>query len=190
MVFGLGNPGSEYASTRHNAGFLVADVLAQRWELPAFRPAGRALITKGTGAEQVVLVKPLTWMNLSGEALAPFLESTEFSPSRDLLVVSDDFAIPLGTFRLRGAGSSGGHHGLDSVAQALGSEDYPRLRVGIGPLPLASDAATFVLSHWSPEELEQLSEAMPGMLEAVECWIDEGIEIAMSRFNRRTASGS
>lgn len=163
----------------------MADVLAQRWELPSFRPAGRALVTEGTGRQRVVIAKPLTWMNLSGEALAPFLAHPDFVPARDLLVISDDFAIPLGTFRLRAAGSSGGHNGLESIEQTLGSADYPRLRVGIGPVPPGTDWADFVLAPWSPSELDQLSDVMPDVLEAVECWVDDGIEMAMSRFNRR-----
>jgi PTH1 family peptidyl-tRNA hydrolase len=137
----------------------------------------------------VVIAKPLTWMNLSGEGLAPFLGSADLTPATDLLVLSDDFALPLGTFRLRAAGSSGGHNGLESVQQALGSESYPRLRVGIGPMPPGTNWADFVLSHWSPEEWDRLADVMPEMLEAVECWVDEGIEIAMSRFNRREKVG-
>ena len=185
MVFGLGNPGPEYADTRHNAGFMVADILAARWELPPFRRSGRALVTEGMGHRRVVVAKPLTWMNLSGEALAPFVADPDFVAASDLLVISDDFAIPLGTFRLRGAGSSGGHNGLESVEQALGSADYPRLRVGIGPAPPETSRRDFVLGHWNPDELDQLAAVLPDILEAVECWIDDGIETAMSRFNRR-----
>ena len=124
-------------------------------------------------------------MNLSGEALAPFLATADFRPASDLLVLSDDFAIPLGTFRLRASGSSGGHNGLASVAEALGTESYCRLRVGIGPMPPGTNWPDFVLAPWMPEEWDRLAEVMPEMLEAVECWVDEGIEIAMSRFNRR-----
>jgi PTH1 family peptidyl-tRNA hydrolase len=188
VVFGLGNPGAQYAATRHNAGFLLVDLLAQRWELPPFRPAGQALQTEGIGRHHVVLMKPQTWMNRSGEALAPTLGLPQFAAAADLLVISDDFAIPLGSFRLRGAGSSGGHHGLDSVAAALGSEDYARLRIGIGPLPTGGTPADFVLSSWSPEEWGRLEELVPAMLEAVECWVEAGIEAAMNRFNQRTAS--
>jgi PTH1 family peptidyl-tRNA hydrolase len=134
------------------------------------------LQTEGIGRHHVVLVKPQTWMNLSGDALAPFLSMSQFAPSTDLLVISDDFAIPLGTFRLRASGSSGGHHGLDSMASAVGSEDYPRLRIGIGPLTPGSTAKDFVLSRWSPDEWDRLEEVIPGMLEAVECWVESGIE--------------
>jgi PTH1 family peptidyl-tRNA hydrolase len=188
VLFGLGNPGAEYAETRHNAGFLLVDLLAQRWELPPFRPSGNAWLTGGEGRHHVVLVKPQTWMNLSGEALAPFLALPQFVPSNDLLVISDDFAIPLGTFRLRASGSSGGHHGLDSIASVVGSEEYPRLRVGIGPLPQGNTARDFVLARWSPQEWDQLEEGIPAMLEAVECWVESGIETAMNRFNQRTSS--
>src|ERR1043165_4228458 len=106
VVVGLGNPGPQYVITRHNAGFLVADALVQGWELPAFPPAGNSVVSRAASeGEELVVVKPLTFMNLSGEALHPFLDTPDFVPSRDLLVISDDFAIPLGTFRLRGAGS-------------------------------------------------------------------------------------
>jgi len=187
VVFGLGNPGPQYVITRHNAGFLVADALVQGWELPAFQPAGNSLISRAPFDDnELVIVKPLTFMNLSGEALHPFLDTPDFAPSRDLLVISDDFAIPLGTYRLRGAGSSGGHNGLQSIERTVGSQDYPRLRIGIGPLPEGRSGWTdFVLAPFSSQELDTLSDLLPELADAVDCWMTEGIEIAMSRFNKR-----
>jgi len=187
VVFGLGNPGPQYVITRHNAGFLVADALVQGWELPAFQPAGNSVVSRASSeGEELFVVKPLTFMNLSGEALHTFLDTPEFVPSRDLLVISDDFAIPLGTFRLRGAGSSGGHNGLQSIERAVGSQDYARLRVGIGPLPEGrSGWSDFVLSPFSNQELNTLSDLLPDIADAIDCWMSEGIEVAMSRFNKR-----
>ncbi len=123
-------------------------------------------------------------MNESGNALAPFL-SDAFVPAADLLIMADDFALPLGQFRLRARGSAGGHNGLESVEQALGSREYARLRVGVGPLPPEiGDWADFVLAPWGPGEREVLVDLMPTLVEAVECWVTEGIEAAMNRFNR------
>jgi PTH1 family peptidyl-tRNA hydrolase len=187
VALALGNPGPAYVVTRHNAGFLVADALAAGWELPPFRPVGNALVTEGSlGPDKLVLVKPQTYMNLSGAALEPFRGSADFAPEQDLLVISDDFAIPLGTFRLRAAGSSGGHHGLASIEQALGSQTYPRLRVGIGPLPPGGTSTRdFVLGRFAPEELDRLGDLLPDIADAVETWLTEGIEVAMSRSNKR-----
>ncbi len=170
----------------------MLDALVGGWELPPFRQAGKALVTEADmGSESLVLAKPLTFMNLSGDALPPFLGSPDFTPARDLLVICDDFAIPLGTFRLRGSGSSGGHNGLQSIEQALGAQDYARLRVGIGPLPPgdSSEWKNFVLSPFAPPELDTLSDLLPDVADAIECWAVDGIETAMSKFNRRVAPG-
>jgi peptidyl-tRNA hydrolase, PTH1 family len=124
-------------------------------------------------------------MNRSGAVLAPLRVLPDFDPSRDLLVLVDDVALPLGRFRLRGAGSSGGHNGLKSVEGALQRQDYARLRIGVGPAPPGlDDLAEFVLAEFEPEERETLGQLLEPMSEAVECWLDEGIEKAMSRFNR------
>ena len=167
----------------------MADALVSGWELPPFTQAGNALVTGGSfETDTLKIVKPLTFMNLSGAALGPFIETPGFDPSRDLLVVTDDFAIPLGTFRLRGSGSSGGHHGLASIENALASPDYARLRIGIGPLPPGGGQwSDFVLSPFKPAELDSLTELLPELADAIDCWMTEGIEVAMSRFNRKTA---
>lgn len=165
----------------------MADALASGWELPPFQQLGNALVTEDTSTgEKLVLVKPLTFMNLSGAALVPFLKIPEFTPERDLLIITDDFAIPLGTFRLRASGSSGGHHGLQNIEQTLGSQSYARLRVGIGPLPAGGGKwSDFVLAPFSPAELDKLSDLLPEIADAIDCWLNEGIEVAMSRFNRK-----
>lgn len=162
-------------------------MLAEQWDFPAFRPADRALVTEGTiGDRRVTLIKPQTYMNLSGEAVAPVLALPDFALARDLLVLVDDLALPLGSFRLRARGSAGGHRGLESIEAALASQEYARLRIGIGPLPDdVDDQAEYVLSTFAPAELNALAELLPDLTDAVTCWISEGIEVAMNRFNRR-----
>lgn len=138
------------------------------------------------GESPVTLLKPQTYMNDSGAALAPLRSVPEFDPARDLLILVDDGALPLGTFRLRARGSSGGHNGLESVELALGSRIYPRLRIGIGPVPDdVDDLADFVLDSFTQTEARVLTELLPEMGDAVECCVAEGIERAMNRFNRR-----
>jgi PTH1 family peptidyl-tRNA hydrolase len=183
---GLGNPGPEYDETRHNAGFRLADHLAERWRLPGFTRGAHARQTEGTrGEHRVRLLKPQTYMNRSGAALAPLRVLPEFDPAADLLILVDDVALPLGKYRLRGAGSTGGHNGLKSIEGALQRQDYARLRIGVGPVPPGlADLADFVLSPFAPEERETLGALLDPMAEAVECWLDEGIERAMTRFNR------
>jgi PTH1 family peptidyl-tRNA hydrolase len=183
---GLGNPGPEYAETRHNAGFLLADHLARRWSLPPFRRGARARETGGTAAGVAVrLLKPTTYMNRSGAAIAPLLADPTFEPARDLLILVDEVALPVGRFRLRGAGSAGGHNGLKSVEGALQRQDYARLRIGVGPRPPElDDLADYVLADFFPEEREAVDALLGPMADAVECWLAEGIEMAMTRFNR------
>ena len=133
----------------------------------------------------VQVIKPQTYMNRSGAVLTPLREREGFDPSRDLLVAVDDVALDVGRFRLRGAGSAGGHNGLKSVEGVLRRQDYPRLRIGVGPRPLGNDdLADYVLDRFTREERRVLDELLDSMAEAVECWVAEGIERAMNRFNR------
>jgi PTH1 family peptidyl-tRNA hydrolase len=162
-------------------------VLAEQWGLPKLRRWGSALATEGKHRRRrFVLLKPQTYMNLSGEAVAQLLSAQDLDPSTDLLVLVDDIALPLGTFRLRARGSAGGHNGLESVEEAVGSEEYARLRIGIGPLPEdADDQAEFVTSDFEPDEMKTLADLLPPLVDAVECWLLEDIDAAMNRFNRR-----
>ena len=131
------------------------------------------------------MIKPQTYMNRSGAALASLREREDFDPARDLLVLVDDVALDVGRFRLRGAGSAGGHNGLRSVEGALRRQDYARLRIGVGPRPMeVDDLADFVLDRFTGEERAAVDALLDPMTEAVECWLDEGIERAMNRFNR------
>jgi PTH1 family peptidyl-tRNA hydrolase len=172
-VVGLGNPGEDYATTRHNAGFLLADALADHWHFPPFRRAERARATEGAvNGHPVRILKPTTFMNRSGSALASLRADPSFEAARDLLILVDDFQIPLGTFRFRPDGSAGGHNGLKSIEGALQSQQYARLRIGVGPLPEGiGDWADYVLNPFEPEELEQVRDVMPQMIETVEKWL-------------------
>jgi peptidyl-tRNA hydrolase, PTH1 family len=183
---GLGNPGPEYEDTRHNAGFRLADRLAARWQLPQFRRGDRVRETQGSWQSWPVRVlKPQTYMNRTGAAIAPLRAQPDFDPSRHLLILVDDVALPVGRFRLRGAGSAGGHNGLKSIEGVLQRQDYARLRIGVGPAPPGlDDLADFVLDEFSSEERGTINELLDPMSEAVEAWVQEGIEVAMNRFNR------
>jgi PTH1 family peptidyl-tRNA hydrolase len=183
---GLGNPGPEYEDTRHNAGFRLADRLVARWQLGQFRRGERAREARGTWQDVPVRVlKPQTYMNRSGAAVAPLRALPDFDPSQQLLILVDDVALPVGRFRLRGAGSAGGHNGLKSIEGVLQRQDYARLRIGVGPAPPGlDDLADFVLDQFSKEDHDTIEQLLDPMCEAVEAWLQEGIEVAMNRFNR------
>ncbi len=182
----LGNPGPEYDHTRHNAGFRLADHLARVWDLGPFRRGERARVASGRRAgHDLRLLKPTTYMNRSGAALVSLRADPAFDPAQDLLVLVDDVALRLGAFRLRGAGTAGGHNGLKSIEGVLRRQDYARLRIGVGPVPPGvADLADFVLGALEPEEDAALDRLLDPMAEAVDCWLAEGIERAMNQFNR------
>ncbi len=187
-IVGLGNPGPEYERTRHNAGWILLDHLALRFGFGPWRRGDQAMIASGAlNGVPVRLLKPMTWMNRSGDALRQ-LRSPTWNPADDLLVLVDDVAFPPGEFRLRKSGSPGGHNGLRSIEAALQSRDYPRLRIGIGAKPAAyDDLADWVLGRFTAEERAAVDGALDTMAEAVECWVHEGTELAMTRFNRAGA---
>ncbi len=133
----------------------------------------------------MVIVKPQTYMNRSGTVLGPLLDRSDFDPATDLLVVVDDIAIPMGSFRIRSKGSDGGHNGLKSIAGRLASDEYARLRIGVGPRPVGENQADFLLSPFDENELTTLRELVPTLIEAVDSWTRDGIEVAMNRYNRR-----
>jgi len=184
LVVGLGNPGDRYASTRHNIAWRVLDTLAARH---GAREAGRDTTWRAREASiaerPVVLLQPLTYMNLSGEALGSWRE--RHGREEQLLVVSDDVYLPLGFVRVRATGSSGGHRGLESIEAAVGGRDYARLRVGVGAAENAAALREHVLEEFAPEELPALAEAVRLAADVVECWVAEGAPGAMNRFNRR-----
>jgi peptidyl-tRNA hydrolase, PTH1 family len=148
---------------------------------------GRATVSNDLfHGEEVAIIKPRTYMNLSGAALGPLRTLAGFDLSKDMLIAVDDYALPIGSFRIRARGSAGGHNGLRSIEEALNSKEYARLRIGVGPLPDGDiDPADFVLSSMTAEEREALAKLLPILTDAVECWVREGIEPAMNRFNRK-----
>jgi len=196
LVVGLGNPGPEYASTRHNIGFQVLDELATRlgWvakpqdfdRLAKARFSGLVLdgvVNRASGeSEKVLLLKPLTYMNLSGNSVQSAAGFFQVVP-QDVLIVLDDVALPAGRLRLRGAGSSGGHNGLKDIQRALGTDEYPRLRIGIDPPPPRVPQKDYVLGKFSPEQRVQLEQAIPRACGAIVTWIDRGLPAAMNQFN-------
>jgi PTH1 family peptidyl-tRNA hydrolase len=185
VVMGLGNPGPEYDATRHNVGWWVADRLAYDWDLPAFSRDGRTLVCDGRVAdEQVRLMKPTTYMNRSGLAVRSLASLEGFDPGQDLLVVVDDAALDVGRVRFRADGSPGGHNGLKSVSGALQSNDYARLRIGVGKKPEGFDLSDWVLSPMAEEDEDVVVALLPELTQAVETWVTEGVEAAMNRFNR------
>ena len=186
VILGLGNPGREYEQTRHNVGWWVLDHLADVWRLDGWRRDGETMTLGGTVLGQPVrLVKPLTYMNLSGQVLRTYLRRPAWSAASDLLVVVDEVAIPIGTYRVRARGSAGGHNGLKDIERALGSQEYPRLRVGIGPTDprRRGDLSNFVLGKFASDERSTVLDLMPRFLDAIEIWLRDGIVKAMNAHN-------
>lgn len=182
VIVGLGNPGPRYAGTRHNVGFDVIDSLAAAPGCPPFREKFEALVTElNEDGETVLLVKPLTYMNLSGRAVRAVLDFYKLPLDR-LLVVCDDFNLPLGKLRLRAKGSHGGQNGLRNIQDHLGTDAYARLRIGVGQ-PQPGEAVDFVLSKFRPSERPIIEEAVARAVQAALVWAREGIAAAMNRFN-------
>jgi PTH1 family peptidyl-tRNA hydrolase len=196
IVVGLGNPGREYVGTRHNVGFEMVDQLAARLGWIAspeqFNTRARTqfagltldgvVTLPGGGSEKLLLVKPMTFMNLSGRTVEAATSFYQLTPA-DLMVALDDLALPCGKIRIRPAGSSGGHNGLKDIERALGTSQYPRLRIGIDPPPPRVPQKDYVLGRFTPEQREWVAPALGRAGDAVVTWIEKGIEPAMSRFN-------
>jgi peptidyl-tRNA hydrolase, PTH1 family len=183
LIVGLGNPGRKYEKTRHNVGFEVLDVVATRNAAGTAKDKFNGRIADATIAGQkVLLLWPHTLMNLSGQSVGPAAEFYDV-PLADVLVVCDDFNLPFGKLRFRGQGSAGGQKGLDDIIRRLDSQEVARLRIGIGPVPPSWDAADFVLGKFNRSEQTVIEDTIATAAEAVECWIADGIETGMSRFN-------
>ena len=192
FVVGLGNPGREYAKTRHNIGFMVVEVLRRRWQLDQTRAAFSGQIADATltapgdsaRTQKVTLLAPATYMNRSGKAvqeLAAFYKAE----SQDILIVLDDFALPVGQLRARTEGSAGGHNGLTDVLAAMGTQQVPRLRIGIGLPPGRMDSADFVLSRFGKDEQETIDHAVQLAADAVEAWLFNGMKYVMDNYNQK-----
>ena len=184
LIVGLGNPGSEYARTRHNAGFMVVERLAGRWQAAwGYEKKFDARLAKAQRGERLTLLcEPQTYMNLSGEAVGSVMDFYRV-PRENVLVVVDDADLPLGEIRLRPAGSAGGHHGLESIEQHLGSREYARLRLGIGRQSSERQITGHVLGRFSSTEAELLHKVLETATDQAETWLDTGIQKAMSLYN-------
>jgi len=190
VIVGLGNPGREYAATRHNVGWWLIDHLADVWHFDGWKKDDNSHVANGAvQGVKVRLVKPQTYMNLSGQALKNFVRRPFWSAAKDLLIVVDEVQLPVGRIRIRSRGSAGGHNGLKSVEHALGSQDYARLRIGVGPSEerkgIYPNLADFVLAPFARDEREDILSLMPQLTETVETWLRDGAEKAMNLHNRK-----
>jgi peptidyl-tRNA hydrolase, PTH1 family len=186
LVVGLGNPGQRYHLTRHNIGFSVIDLLAKQYRIKVTQHKYHAVMGSGQiGETAVVLAKPLTYMNRSGVAVRELLSGLKLQIS-DLIIISDDFHLPVGTIRVRQQGSSGGHHGLESIVEHLGASQFSRLRIGISE-PIAEDVTEYVLGNFAREEFELVEESIEKAALAVQVIVDHGISEAMNRYNKKKA---
>jgi PTH1 family peptidyl-tRNA hydrolase len=187
LIVGLGNPDNKYDQTRHNVGFRVVDALAERFGVTVRRKKFNALAEEVHAEEtKLLLLKPQQYMNRSGHAVATAAGFYKLSPV-DILVVTDDMALDVGRIRLRAKGSAGGHNGLKDIIARLGSDDFGRLRVGIGDSG-RMDAAAYVLSRFSTDEREVIDRAVRTAVDAICCWLRDGADIAMTRYNAKNGS--
>lgn len=187
LIVGLGNPGAEYAKTRHNAGFFVLEELAQRHAVGVL-PRSKfhaSVLDASFGGEKCLLMQPTTYMNRSGLAVGEAVRFYKLDPFADVLIVVDDTAVPCGAIRLRSDGGAGGHNGLADIQQKLGGPGYARLRVGIDQPPPGVVLHDYVLQRFSPEQQAALGPGIKEAADAAECFVGEGIEAAMNRFNRK-----
>ncbi len=187
LVVGLGNPGAQYERTRHNAGFLAVDELARR-HAPGMIPRARfnaVTLDASIGGEKVLLMKPTTFMNLSGKSVGEAVRFFKLEPTEDLLVIVDELALPVGHVRVREKGGANGHNGLSDIDRVLGGSPYPRVRVGIGEKPPGWVKSDWVLSRYSDAEAGGVQSGTEAAADAIECVIAEGIKPAMNRFNKK-----
>ena len=186
LIVGLGNPGEKYENTRHNVGFQVVDELAERQNAPVQKLKFKALTNLLTiSGEKVLVMKPVTYMNLSGEAVRPAADFYKIPPER-ILVISDDTALDLGKLRIRTKGSAGGHNGLKNIIQHLGTDQFPRIKIGVGEKPHPDyDMADWVLSKFTGEDLKTIQVAVKKAADAVACYLENGPDKAMNRFNAK-----
>ena len=185
VIVGLGNPGKEYERTRHNVGWWVVDHLADVWHFDGWRKDGDARVSNGMlGNAKVRLVKPQTYMNLSGNVLRPYVRRPFWTPAKDLMIAVDEVALPLGKYRFRAKGSAGGHNGLKSIEANVKTQEYSRLRIGIGPddPERRGNLADYVLDDFGKREEAVVRELMPTFASALELWVKDGIVPVMNKY--------
>ena len=184
IIAGLGNPGKKYEGTRHNIGWQVMDELADKHRIRIMESRFKGLVGKGViGGEKVLLLKPLTYMNLSGESIGEAVRFYKIDETSRLIVVSDDISLDVGQLRMRKKGSAGGHNGLKNIISHLGSEEFMRIRIGVGDKPAGSDLVDYVLGSFSKEEKKILDETKRNAVLAIETIISDGIDKAMNLYN-------
>ncbi len=188
IIAGLGNPDRQYRNTRHNIGFDVIDLIADQNNITIGERKHKALIGKGfVGGQKVVLIKPQTYMNLSGESVREVIDFYKIDERSELIVISDDISLEVGQIRIRKKGSAGGHNGLKNIILHLGHDEFQRIKMGVGQKPEGYDLADYVLGHFSKEEREIMDESAKYAAEAVTVMMTEGADAAMNRYNRKTA---
>lgn len=183
LIIGLGNPGRKYANTKHNVGFEAIDALAQTYNISVNKSKFQAFFGEGfIGHHKVILIKPQTYMNLSGESVQPFVSWYKMSPE-DILIIYDDVSLDPGILRIRQKGSAGGHNGIKSIIQHLGTSEFQRIKIGIGKKPQGWDLADYVMSRFTNPEMKIIEEAMKDVTGATQMIIEKGIQDAMNKYN-------
>lgn len=183
LIVGLGNPGMQYATTRHNIGFEVIDSIAETYNIQVTKSKYKALIGEGViSGERVILMKPQTYMNLSGEAIRACMDFHKIN-NEDVIVIYDDVSLDVGQLRLRKSGSAGGHNGIKSIISHLNTQDFPRIKVGVGQKPAGWDLANYVLGRFTEEDMKILGPKCNEIVKAVETIITDGMDKAMNQFN-------
>lgn len=186
VIAGLGNPKKEYDNTRHNVGFDVIDAIADKYGIRVIERKHRAMVGRGfIDGEKVVLVKPQTFMNLSGESLREVIDYYKVDPNSELIVICDDISLELGQLRIRKKGSAGGHNGLKNIILHLGTDGFQRIRMGVGGKPEGYDLADYVLGHFSAPEKKVMAESIAQAVEASVVMMKDGADAAMNRFNQK-----
>lgn len=184
IIVGLGNPKKEYEGTRHNIGFMAIDTIADKMDISVIESKHKALIGKGyIGGQKVILAKPMTFMNLSGESVRELVDYYKIDEEEELIVLYDDISLEPGKLRLRKKGSAGGHNGIKNIIAHLGHDKFNRVKIGVGEKPKGWDLADYVLGRFNKEEQQVMKEALQKTAEAVECIISDDIDSAMNRYN-------
>ena len=188
IIAGLGNPKKEYDNTRHNIGFAMIDALADKYNINVMDVKHKAITGKGIiSGQKVILAKPLTFMNLSGESIRQLTDYYKVDPETEVIIISDDISLPPGLIRVRKKGSAGGHNGLKNIIQHLGTEGFRRIRIGVGEKPKGYDLADYVLGHFSKEEQPFMKEGIEKAIGALEMILSDNIDGAMNEYNKKVS---
>ena len=187
IIAGLGNPTTEYENTRHNIGFMAIDALADKYNIHVMDCKHKALIGKGIiGGTKVILAKPLTYMNLSGEAIRAIVDYYKVDPTSELIVIYDDISLDVGQLRIRKKGSAGGHNGIKNIIAHLGDDTFLRIKIGVGEKPKGYDLADYVLENFSKEDLEVMRESLEKVDGAVNLMLEGKVDAAMNEYNKKS----